>query len=125
MATHEVRQMMLDKPIREALTMSTGIETKKANVEPYNDRPELTFTNRNRIHREEHDFFKVDWKRCDMGNAEENVPLRVTCASVLDRVGLMATGKQTPPILRTKTRPGAPVIGNGTDMSAGKGRGFA
>jgi len=28
-ATHKVRQMMLDKPIREMLTMSTGIEAKK------------------------------------------------------------------------------------------------
>ena len=32
MATHEVRQMMLDKSIGETLAMSTSIETEKANV---------------------------------------------------------------------------------------------
>ena len=58
--THKVRQMMLDKPIRETLTMSTGIEAKKTNVKPYDDRPELAVTNRIRILREENDLFKVD-----------------------------------------------------------------
>ena len=60
MATHEMRKMMLDKSIRETLTVSTSIETKKANVKPYDDRPELAVTNRIRILREEKNLFKVD-----------------------------------------------------------------
>ena len=57
MATHEVREMVLDEPIREALTMSASIEAKKTNVKPYDDRAELAFTNRMRKLRKENNLF--------------------------------------------------------------------
>jgi len=93
MATHEVRQMMLDKSIRETLAMPTGIETEKANVEPNDDRPEFAFTNRIRTLGEKNYLLKVDRKRSNLGNTKESRPIGVTNTSVLDRIGLVATGE--------------------------------
>jgi len=47
--THEVREMMLDEPVRQYLAMSARIETEETNMQTNEDRLKLNLANGNRI----------------------------------------------------------------------------
>ena len=47
--TNEVREMMLNEPIRQCLAMSARIETEETNMQTNEDRLKLNLANGNRI----------------------------------------------------------------------------
>ena len=54
--THEMREMMLNEPIRQCLAMSARIETKETNMQTYKDRLKLSQANGGRVAGEDQYF---------------------------------------------------------------------
>ena len=58
--------------------------------------------------------------KAQMLETEKRIPKRGATTSVLNVVTNITTAKKASPVLSTKPRPSAPVIGDSTDMGEGE-----
>ena len=86
---------------------------------------ELSIRDRSRVLGEGGDFFQTDRERGDLRDFKKGAPEHGTYTSVLNVISFITTLEDTAFILGPKPRLSAPMVGDGTNMSKGKGIGFA
>ena len=78
-----------------------------------------------RIIWESDNILKIDRESTNVRNRKERIPKRRATTSVLNVVTNITTAKKASPVLSTKPRPSAPVIGDSVDMGEGERKRFA
>ena len=86
---------------------------------------ELSIRDRSRVLGEGGDFFQTDRERGDLRDFKKGAPEHGTYTSVLNVISFITTLEDTAFILGPKPRLSAPMVRDGTNMSKGKGIGFA
>ena len=120
MLPNEMRQMVLNQSVREIVSMSTRVETKKTNMQAKKDGIPLMQNNRLApTVRNDKNFMKINRKRSDRWDPEKSIPVPATDAGVSDAVGVMPTHEDTTLIFSTEAWSSAPVIAKSTDVGEG------
>ena len=100
--------------------MPTIMKTKEGNVQSNKNGFDLCLIQWDRIIGKSDNILKIDRKSTNVRNGKERIPKRRATTSVLNVVTYITTAKKASPVLSTKPRPSAPVIGDSADMGKGK-----
>ena len=85
---------------------------------------DFMLVDKDRAVREDDNFFKADREWSDTSNFEEGAPKFSTHTGVLNIVSLVTARENTSFEFRAESRPGAPVVGDRTNVGEGQGKGF-
>jgi hypothetical protein len=112
--THEMRKMMLNKPIRKCLPMSASIEAEEANMQTYEDRLKLNLANGDRVAWKNQYFLYTDLENRDASDSEKRFPVCTAYTRMLEGISLMATTKLASTTFCTESWSSTPLVRDST-----------